>query len=103
MDGTEILASLTDQPALDTLAKPLSQAVRDGFQAAGVAGQRDGRTALGGDVERGTLKDESVVCPWHGSEFGLHDGRVINGPATQSQPCFDVREGADEIEIKVRD
>src|SRR4051794_25513119 len=40
MNGTNTLAELTDQPALDALAKPLSQAVRDIYLAAGDAGQR---------------------------------------------------------------
>src|SRR5438132_10910859 len=40
MDGTNTLARLVDQPALDTLAKPLSQAVRGAYQAAGATGQR---------------------------------------------------------------
>ena len=58
---------------------------------------------LGGPLSEGTLKEGSVVCPWHGSEFALEDGRVINGPATQSQPCLDVREHAGQIEVKRRD
>jgi len=55
---------------------------------------------LGGPLSEGTLKDGSVVCPWHGSEFALDDGRVLNGPATQPQPCFEVRERAGQIELK---
>jgi nitrite reductase/ring-hydroxylating ferredoxin subunit len=43
---------------------------------------------------------ECTVCHWHGSEFGLDDLHVINGPATQNQPCLDVRERAGEIEIR---
>ena len=57
---------------------------------------------LGGPLSEGTLKEGSVVCPWHGSEFALEDGRVINGPATQEQPSFDVRERAGRIEVKAR-
>ena len=57
---------------------------------------------LGGPLSEGTLKDGSVVCPWHGSEFALDDGHVINGPATQNQPAFDVRENAGRIEVKGR-
>lgn len=56
---------------------------------------------LGGPLSEGTLKDGSVVCPWHGSEFALEDGRVLNGPATQAQPTFDAREQAGAIEVKV--
>jgi nitrite reductase/ring-hydroxylating ferredoxin subunit/uncharacterized membrane protein len=57
---------------------------------------------LGGPLSEGTLKDGSVVCPWHGSEFALEDGHVINGPATQNQPAFDVRERDGNIEVKGR-
>ena len=58
---------------------------------------------LGGPLSEGTLKDGSVVCPWHGSEFALEDGAVINGPATQQQPAYDVRERGGSVEIKVRE
>ena len=54
---------------------------------------------LGGPLSEGTLKDGSVVCPWHGSEFALEDGRVLNGPATAPQPCFSVREHEGHIEL----
>jgi nitrite reductase/ring-hydroxylating ferredoxin subunit/uncharacterized membrane protein len=55
---------------------------------------------LGGPLSEGTLKQDSVVCPWHGSEFSLRDGHVINGPATQPQPVFEVREQKGRIEIR---
>ncbi len=55
---------------------------------------------LGGPLSEGTLKEGSVVCPWHGSEFALDDGHVINGPATQNQPSLKVREQAGGIDIK---
>jgi nitrite reductase/ring-hydroxylating ferredoxin subunit len=57
---------------------------------------------MAGPLSEGTLKDGSVVCPWHGSEFSLDDGHVINGPATQPQPCFDVREQGGAIQVKAR-
>jgi nitrite reductase/ring-hydroxylating ferredoxin subunit/uncharacterized membrane protein len=57
-------------------------------------------THLGGPLSEGTLKDGSVVCPWHGSEFALEDGRVLNGPATHAQPCLAVREQNGQIEVK---
>jgi nitrite reductase/ring-hydroxylating ferredoxin subunit/uncharacterized membrane protein len=58
---------------------------------------------LGGPLSEGTLKENSVVCPWHQSEFALNDGAVINGPATINQPCFDVRERNGQIEIKTHE
>jgi nitrite reductase/ring-hydroxylating ferredoxin subunit/uncharacterized membrane protein len=54
---------------------------------------------LGGPLSEGTLKNGSVVCPWHGSEFALDDGRVLNGPATQNQPRLAVRERDGRIEV----
>jgi nitrite reductase/ring-hydroxylating ferredoxin subunit/uncharacterized membrane protein len=56
---------------------------------------------LGGPLSEGTLKDGSVVCPWHGSEFAIEDGRVLNGPSTHDQPCLVVRERDGQIEVKV--
>jgi len=44
---------------------------------------------LGGPLSEGTLKNDSIVCPWHGSEFGLEDGRVIkrtSHPAATALP-----------------
>lgn len=55
---------------------------------------------LGGPLSEGTLRDGSVVCPWHGSEFAIEDGRVLNGPSTHSQPCLIVRERDGRIEVK---
>ena len=57
---------------------------------------------LGGPLSEGTLKDGSIVCPWHGSEFALETGQVINGPATYPQPCFDVRERDGVVEVRAR-
>jgi len=55
---------------------------------------------LGGPLSEGTLKDGSVVCPWHGSEFALETGEVLNGPATNDQPCLATRERDGRIEVK---
>ena len=57
---------------------------------------------LGGPLSEGTLKDGSVICPWHGSEFALEDGRVLTGPSTHNQPCLEVRERDGQIEVKAR-
>jgi nitrite reductase/ring-hydroxylating ferredoxin subunit/uncharacterized membrane protein len=58
---------------------------------------------MGGPLSEGTLKDGSVVCPWHGSEFSLEDGRVLTGPSTHDQPRFLVREREGRIEVKAVD
>jgi hypothetical protein len=40
MKATTALSSLTDQPVLDPVAKPLSKAVRAGYESAGPVGQQ---------------------------------------------------------------
>jgi nitrite reductase/ring-hydroxylating ferredoxin subunit/uncharacterized membrane protein len=57
---------------------------------------------LGGPLSEGTLKAGSVVCPWHGSEFALEDGRVLNGPSAHNQPCLEARERDGQIEVRAR-
>jgi nitrite reductase/ring-hydroxylating ferredoxin subunit/uncharacterized membrane protein len=57
---------------------------------------------LGGPLSEGTLEDGSVICPWHGSQFALDDGRVLNGPSTHDQPCLAVRERDGRIEVRAK-
>lgn len=59
---------------------------------------------LGGPLSEGTLLDDcSVRCPWHNSVFSLQDGSVIEGPASEPQPKFDVRVRDGIIEVKISD
>jgi nitrite reductase/ring-hydroxylating ferredoxin subunit/uncharacterized membrane protein len=48
----------------------------------------------GGPLDKGTLVDGCVECPWHGSRFRLADGHVMRGPAVYDQPRYEVREAA---------
>ena len=56
----------------------------------------------GGPLDEGTLEGERVICPWHGSCFRLDDGEAVCGPATFSQPLFDVRERGGKVELKLK-
>ena len=55
---------------------------------------------MGGPLAEGQLEGDSVRCPWHGSRFALEDGRVLDGPATFPQPCFDARIRGGRIEVR---
>lgn len=56
---------------------------------------------LGGPLCEGELLDGGEVrCPWHGSVFSFVDGSVVEGPATESQPAFDVRIVDGQIELR---
>jgi nitrite reductase/ring-hydroxylating ferredoxin subunit/uncharacterized membrane protein len=58
---------------------------------------------LGGPLSEGELlEDGSVRCPWHGSVFSLKDGSVINGPATEPEPKFEVRVKNGQIEVRLQ-
>jgi nitrite reductase/ring-hydroxylating ferredoxin subunit/uncharacterized membrane protein len=57
---------------------------------------------LSGPLSEGKLEGNTVVCPWHGSQFSLADGNVINGPAVFRQPCFDARVHDGKIEVCTR-
>ncbi|HEX2235552.1 MAG TPA: Rieske 2Fe-2S domain-containing protein [Actinomycetota bacterium] len=59
-------------------------------------------THLGGPLHEGKMEDGTVTCPWHGSVFGLDDGRVVRGPARSPQPAFDARVAEGRIEIRRR-
>jgi nitrite reductase/ring-hydroxylating ferredoxin subunit len=55
---------------------------------------------LGGPLAEGEIEGLSVVCPWHGSRFALDSGRVLRGPSTYSQPCFEARIWQGQIEVR---
>jgi len=55
---------------------------------------------LGGPLSEGKIEDCSVVCPWHGSRYALDDGRVLNGPSTFPQPCYQARINNGQIELR---
>ena len=55
---------------------------------------------LGGPLSEGKFDGETVVCPWHDSKFAIEDGRVLVGPATYKQPCFQVRVRDGQVEVK---
>lgn len=55
---------------------------------------------LGGPLDKGTIDGNTVTCPWHGSVFSLHDGRLIHGPATAPVPVFEVRITGGRISVR---
>ncbi len=57
-------------------------------------------THLGCSLSRGRLDGERVVCACHGSQFRLSDGRVMVGPATDSEPHYETRVRDGRIEVR---
>jgi 3-phenylpropionate/trans-cinnamate dioxygenase ferredoxin subunit len=46
--------------------------------------------------------DAILTCPAHGSRFGVSDGKVRRGPATQPLTSYDAREVDGQIELRPR-
>jgi nitrite reductase/ring-hydroxylating ferredoxin subunit/uncharacterized membrane protein len=55
----------------------------------------------GGPLDEGTLEEDVVTCPWHGSRFLLRDGSIRGGPATFPQPHLQARERDGKVEVKL--
>lgn len=55
---------------------------------------------LGGPLAEGKLDGNTIQCPWHGSQFSLVDGSVVNGPAVHPQPCLEARVRDGNIEVR---
>jgi len=55
----------------------------------------------GGALDEGDLDRTVVTCPSHGARFDVRSGKVVCGPATFSQPVFEVRERRGKVELRV--
>ncbi len=53
-----------------------------------------------GPLSDGTLRDDTIECPWHASVFRLADGAVVHGPATSRQVAYRARVNGDQVEIQ---
>jgi nitrite reductase/ring-hydroxylating ferredoxin subunit/uncharacterized membrane protein len=47
----------------------------------------------GGPLSGGTVVDDCIECPWHGSRFDLATGHARRGPTVYDQPRYEVRMG----------
>ena len=55
---------------------------------------------LGGPLAEGRLQGDAIQCPWHGSQFSIFDGHVVNGPSVHPQPCLEVRIQNGQVEVR---
>jgi len=58
-------------------------------------------THWGCSLAEGQLAGGKVTCPCHGSVFDLKNGLAVQGPASEPEPFFDVREQSGQIQIKL--
>ena len=45
----------------------------------------------GGPLDKGTVVDGCLQCPWHGARYRLADGAVRRGPSVHDQPSYEIR------------
>jgi nitrite reductase/ring-hydroxylating ferredoxin subunit len=58
-------------------------------------------THVGGPLGEGTVRENQVTCPWHGSIFNINTGEVIRPPARRPVATFPVRVENDEVWVDV--
>jgi nitrite reductase/ring-hydroxylating ferredoxin subunit/uncharacterized membrane protein len=85
--------------------EPISATVEGSRVAVVLQGQRVYALAAvcthaGGPLDRGEVRDGVIVCPWHGSEFCLDDGRVVRGPAASAEPVYETRIRGGLVEVR---
>jgi nitrite reductase/ring-hydroxylating ferredoxin subunit/uncharacterized membrane protein len=54
----------------------------------------------GCSLHEGELRGDEIVCPCHGSTFGL-DGSLVKGPAAYPQPALETRTVDGKVEVRM--
>ena len=57
-------------------------------------------THAGGPLAEGTLKGDTITCPWHSSVFRLSDGAVRHGPAQTREIAYRARISEGQVEVQ---
>jgi len=52
-------------------------------------------------LSEGSLSQERVQCPCHGSTFDVRTGSVLKGPAKNPEPFYKLRVDGDQILVTV--
>ena len=58
-------------------------------------------THSGGPLGEGELNGTTVTCPWHGAQFDVTSGEVLEPPADNSEPAYEVRVDDDKVLLGV--
>jgi len=55
----------------------------------------------GGPLGEGDLEGAVVTCPWHGWQFDLTSGKIVQDPSAPGVACYQVQVAGDEILVNV--
>jgi nitrite reductase/ring-hydroxylating ferredoxin subunit/uncharacterized membrane protein len=72
-----------------------------GRTAEGYVAFDDRCTHRGGSLAGGVMICGTVQCPWHGSQFSVHDGAVRAGPAKEPIGTYPVSRKGEELVIEI--
>jgi nitrite reductase/ring-hydroxylating ferredoxin subunit/uncharacterized membrane protein len=45
----------------------------------------------GGPLDKGTVVNGCLQCPWHGARYRIEDGHVVRGPSLYDQPAYEIQ------------
>lgn len=87
----------TGQMMLATIA---GERIAVGRCETGMVAFADRCTHKGGSLADGALVGCTVQCPWHGSNFDVHTGRVVAGPAEEKIDVYEIDVRKNEVYVK---
>ena len=56
-------------------------------------------THYGAPLEEGILKGDTIICPWHHSWFNAKSGKLMEPPAMDSLPKYEIKTEGDSETI----
>ena len=58
-------------------------------------------THAGGDLSKGRLDGNVVICPRHGSRFDVTSGKCVGGPARKDEPSYPVKVEGGTLKVNI--
>ena len=58
-------------------------------------------THVGGPLGEGEVEGEVVTCPWHGAQFNVKTGSVLNPPARTGVKSFPVKTEGEDVLVEL--
>lgn len=57
-------------------------------------------THQGGPLDEGELEGKVVTCPWHGGQFDVSSGKVLQPPPRADEASFEVKIQGNDVLVK---
>lgn len=60
-------------------------------------------THYGAPLEEGILKNDTIICPWHHACFNAKNGDLLEPPAMDALPRYEIKKEGDTVKINLPD